>query len=282
MCGCSRRTARPHPRRLRPVLPRERAHGRACAPRPRRGGRRRRPRQGLRSFAMAIVRLERGTDFVFRLRQAAGPAFDAFIASSETDRTATLDAPRDGTALRGRTLRRPGAVRHLPRPPGRGGDVQEREGRDRTVPRQVGARRPPGPLRRLRPDDPRAPVLHPLRRRPQRRRRGGRPARNAQQLQERPAPGRQGDRGQALAPASGSRPKRGAFPVRTPGILIPNAIGPSPVPGQTLLEERLDAGLALRQVRDRGPVLANLLADGADLGAEIRADGADLGAKPVP
>ncbi len=107
--------------------------------------------RGCRSFAMAIARLERGTDFVFRLRQAAGPAFDAFIASSETDRTVTLDAPRDGTALRGRTLRRPGAVRHLPRPPGRGGDVQEREGRDRTVPRQVGARRPPGPLRRLRP-----------------------------------------------------------------------------------------------------------------------------------
>lgn len=56
---------------------------------------------------------------------------------------------------------------------------------------------------------------------------------------------------------------------------------PSPGPWQPLLEDRLDPGLAFRQFRDRGPVLADLLADGSDLGAEFRSelvpDGTDLG-----
>ena len=61
--------------------------------------------RGYYSFAMALAHAERGLDFVFRLKKAANPAFDAFIASGGTDRTVTLDAPRDETSLRGRTLR---------------------------------------------------------------------------------------------------------------------------------------------------------------------------------
>ncbi len=45
--GRALQAARPHPRRLRPVRPRERAAGRPHAPRARRGGRRDRARQGL-------------------------------------------------------------------------------------------------------------------------------------------------------------------------------------------------------------------------------------------
>jgi len=55
--------------------------------------------------AMAIAHRERGLHFVFRIKRNANPAFDAFIASGETERTVTLDAPRDETAPRGRTLR---------------------------------------------------------------------------------------------------------------------------------------------------------------------------------
>ena len=61
--------------------------------------------RGYRSFAMAIAHHERGLDFVFRIQGNANPAFDAFIASGGTELTVTLDAPRDGTAPRGRNLR---------------------------------------------------------------------------------------------------------------------------------------------------------------------------------
>ena len=61
--------------------------------------------RGYRSFAMAIAHHERGLDFVFRIQENANPAFDAFIASGGTERTVTLDAPRDESSLRGRTLR---------------------------------------------------------------------------------------------------------------------------------------------------------------------------------
>ncbi len=61
--------------------------------------------RGYWSFAMALAHLERGLDFVFRIKRNANPAFDAFIASGGTERTVTLDAPGDGTAPRGRTLR---------------------------------------------------------------------------------------------------------------------------------------------------------------------------------
>ena len=61
--------------------------------------------RGYWSFAMALAHRERGLDFVFRIKKAANPAFDDFIASGETERTVTLDAPRDETALRGRSLR---------------------------------------------------------------------------------------------------------------------------------------------------------------------------------
>ena len=61
--------------------------------------------RGYYSFAVALAHLERGTDFVFRVKEGANPTFDAFGASGETERTVTLDAPRDGTAPRGRTLR---------------------------------------------------------------------------------------------------------------------------------------------------------------------------------
>ncbi len=60
---------------------------------------------GYHSFAMALAHLERGLDFVFRIKAGANPAFDGFIASGVTDRTVTVAAPRDEPALRGRTLR---------------------------------------------------------------------------------------------------------------------------------------------------------------------------------
>ncbi len=50
--------------------------------------------RGCRSFAMALAHAERGLDFVFRVKENASPAFDAFIASGETGRAVTLDAPR--------------------------------------------------------------------------------------------------------------------------------------------------------------------------------------------
>ena len=50
--------------------------------------------RGYFSFAMALAHRERGLDFVFRIRANANPAFDAFIASGENDRTVTLAAPR--------------------------------------------------------------------------------------------------------------------------------------------------------------------------------------------
>ena len=61
--------------------------------------------RGYWSFAMALAHQDRGLDFVFRLKKAASPVFDDFTASGETERTVTLDAPRDETALRGRSLR---------------------------------------------------------------------------------------------------------------------------------------------------------------------------------
>ncbi len=61
--------------------------------------------RGYRSFAMAIAHHERGLDFVFRIQGNANPVFDAFIASGGTELTVILDAPRDGTAPRGRNLR---------------------------------------------------------------------------------------------------------------------------------------------------------------------------------
>ncbi len=61
--------------------------------------------RGYDSFAMALAHQERGLDFVFRIKKTANPAFDAFIASGEKERTITLDAPRDETALQSRTLR---------------------------------------------------------------------------------------------------------------------------------------------------------------------------------
>ena len=60
--------------------------------------------RGYFSFAMALAHRERGLDFVFRIRANANPAFDAFIASGENDRTVTLAAPRDAAAMRGRSL----------------------------------------------------------------------------------------------------------------------------------------------------------------------------------
>ena len=54
---------------------------------------------------MALAHPERGPHLLFRIKRRANPTFDGFIASDRTDRTMTLDAPRDGAALRGRTLR---------------------------------------------------------------------------------------------------------------------------------------------------------------------------------
>ena len=61
--------------------------------------------RGYWSFAMALAHQDRGLDFVFRIKKTANPVFDDFIASGETGRTVTLRAPRDETALRGRSLR---------------------------------------------------------------------------------------------------------------------------------------------------------------------------------
>ena len=61
--------------------------------------------RGYFSFAMALAHRERGLDFVFRIKKAANLVFDNFIASDGSDRTVTLGAPRDETALRGRNLR---------------------------------------------------------------------------------------------------------------------------------------------------------------------------------
>ncbi len=60
---------------------------------------------GYHPFAMALAHPERGPHLLFRIKRRANPTFDGFIASDRTDRTMTLDAPRDETALRGRTLR---------------------------------------------------------------------------------------------------------------------------------------------------------------------------------
>ena len=45
-----------------------------------------------------------GLHFVFRVKRKASPAVDAFIDLDAGDRTVTLEAPRDETALRGRCL----------------------------------------------------------------------------------------------------------------------------------------------------------------------------------
>ncbi len=42
---------------------------------------------------------------MLRIQENASPESDAFIASGGTERTVTLDAPRDAPSLRGRTLR---------------------------------------------------------------------------------------------------------------------------------------------------------------------------------
>jgi len=107
--------------------------------------------------AMAIAHRERGLHFVFRIKRNANPAFDAFIASGETERTVTLDPP----------------------------------------------------------------VLQPLRRRPQRRRRGGRPARHAGELPERAAPRWQGDRGPL--PQTGRRGQAVRRPDHGRAVALPPA-----------------------------------------------------------
>ena len=61
--------------------------------------------RGYYSFALALAHLERELHFVFRIKKGANPVFDAFIASGADDRTVTLQAPGNETALRGRTLR---------------------------------------------------------------------------------------------------------------------------------------------------------------------------------
>ena len=48
------------------------------------------------SFAMALAHWQHGLHFVFRIARNTSSAFDAFIASPETDLTATLEPPRDG------------------------------------------------------------------------------------------------------------------------------------------------------------------------------------------
>ncbi len=58
--------------------------------------------RGYWSFAMALAHRERGLDFVFRFNKGANSTFGV---SGETERTVILDAPRDETTLRGRTLR---------------------------------------------------------------------------------------------------------------------------------------------------------------------------------
>ena len=61
--------------------------------------------RGYFSFEMALAHRERGLDFVFRIQANASPAFDAFIASGESELAVTLDAPKDVARLRGRTCR---------------------------------------------------------------------------------------------------------------------------------------------------------------------------------
>ena len=61
--------------------------------------------RGCRSFATAPARRERGPDFAFRVRKAAGPMSGGFTAPGGTERTVTPGAPGDGTAPRGGTLR---------------------------------------------------------------------------------------------------------------------------------------------------------------------------------
>ena len=51
--------------------------------------------RGYFSFAMALAHWQRGLHFVFRIARNTSPAFDAFIASRETDLTTTLEPPRD-------------------------------------------------------------------------------------------------------------------------------------------------------------------------------------------
>ena len=60
--------------------------------------------RGYYSFAMALAHQESGRHFVFRIKKKANPTFDDFIASDKTDMTVTINAPRDETALQGRTL----------------------------------------------------------------------------------------------------------------------------------------------------------------------------------
>ena len=54
---------------------------------------------------MALAHKARGLHFVFRIARHTSPGLDAFIASPDTDRTVTLEAPRCAPALRGRTCR---------------------------------------------------------------------------------------------------------------------------------------------------------------------------------
>ena len=61
--------------------------------------------RGYFSFAMALAHQARGLNFVFRIARHTSPGLDAFIASPDTDRTVTLEAPRCAPALRGRTCR---------------------------------------------------------------------------------------------------------------------------------------------------------------------------------
>jgi len=216
---------RPDTGRPPPVHPRERARGGPHAPRARRRRRRDRPRQGLLLLrdgagppgARAALRLPHKAQRQPRVRRlhrlrrarpnrhrrrAPGRAFapgpDAPGPPREIRRRGHGILSGD-IADRRRPLRNPAPLRPLPRTMGHRGDVQKRKIRDRMVPRQVRARRAAGTLRGLRPAHPDPPVLQPLRRRPQRRRRGRGPARHAQQPAERPAPGREGDTG-ALFP----------------------------------------------------------------------------------
>ncbi len=57
------------------------------------------------SLVLALAHWKRKRDFGFRIRNGAHSGFDAFLASGENDRTLTLDALGDETALRSRILR---------------------------------------------------------------------------------------------------------------------------------------------------------------------------------
>ena len=61
--------------------------------------------RGYWSFEMALLHRMRKLNFVFRIKNSANPAFNAFINSEKTDSVITLDAPRDAAALRGQSLR---------------------------------------------------------------------------------------------------------------------------------------------------------------------------------